>query len=51
MEIDVIIKLILGLIVVVAVGVGISFFFKDSVISFFSGFSENVPETFLGMIK
>jgi hypothetical protein len=51
METEHLIKLILGLLVVVAVGVGVSIFFKDQVIGFFKGLSGTAPEIFLGILK
>ena len=52
MQTDELIKLILGLLVVVAVAVGVSLFFKEQVIGFFKGLSGAAPETiFLSLIK
>jgi len=43
------IKIILGILVVVAVTIGIYFFFKEQIIEFFQGFSP--PEIFGVLIK
>lgn len=52
METEQLIKLILGLLVVVAVIVGVSLFFKEQVIGFFKGLSGAAPEViFLRLIK
>ena len=52
METEEIIKLIIGALVVVAVIVGVSLFFKDQVIAFFKGLSVGKPAgTFLTIIK
>lgn len=50
METEELIKLILGILVVVAVAIGISFFFKDKIIDFFKGIS-GTETFFLGVIK
>lgn len=47
------IKIILGVLVVVAVVTGLYLFFKNQVIDFFQGFGGNtsIPEIFLGILK
>lgn len=46
------IKIILGIFVVVAVVVGLYFFFKNNVIDFFRGFFGNeTSEIWLGVLK
>lgn len=44
------IKIILGVLVVVAVIIALYFFFKNQVISFFSGFGGNASQLFLALI-
>lgn len=44
------IKIILGVIVVVAVILALYFFFRNQVISFFSGFGGNVSKIILPLI-
>lgn len=52
METEEIIKLIIGALVVVAVIVGISLFFKEQIIAFFKGLSiGNPPTIFRVLIK
>lgn len=46
------IKIILGILVFVAVVIGVYFFFKDKVINFFEGFSlENTTGMFIALLK
>ena len=52
METEQLIKLILGLLVVAAVAVGVSLFFRAQIVGFFKGLSGTAPEViFLGLIK
>jgi len=52
LQIEQLIKIILGILVFVAVVVGVYFFFKDKVISFFEGFSpENATGMFMALLK
>ena len=51
-EIEQLIKIILGIIVVIAVVVGVSLFFKDKVIDFFKGLSVGKQAgIFLALVK
>jgi hypothetical protein len=52
METEEIIKLIIGILVVAAIIVGVSVFFKNQIIDFFKGLSVgNPPKIFLVLIK
>ena len=52
MEVEQLIKIILGIAVVVVVGVGISIFFKNQIIGFFKGLSGTAPDViFLRLVK
>jgi len=52
MQTEQLIKLILGILVVAAVAIGVSIFFKAQVIGFFKGLSSAAPEAiFLRLIK
>lgn len=47
LTIDQLIKIILGVLVVVVVLIALYIFFKNQVISFFSGFGGNISKIFL----
>jgi hypothetical protein len=47
LTVEQLIKIILGILVVIAIAVGVYFFFKDKVIEFFNGLS---PEIILTML-
>ncbi len=52
LQVEQLIKIILGILVVVAVGVGISIFFKTQIIDFLKGISGTEPELiFLRLVK
>jgi len=52
LQIEQLIKIILGILVVVAVAVGVSIFFKNQIIDFIKGISGTEPELiFLRLIK
>jgi len=51
LTIEQLIKIILGILVVIAVVIGIYFFFKEKIIDFFKGFSaENITGVFVILI-
>ena len=49
LTVEQLIKIILGILVVVAISIGLYFFFKDKIAEFFQGLSP--PEIFLAMSK
>lgn len=50
LTIDQLIKIIIGVLVVVAVLIALYFFFKNQVIDFFNGFGGNISQIFLSLI-
>jgi hypothetical protein len=52
LTVEQLIKIILGIFVVVAVGIGVYLFFKNKIIDFFKGLSaENATGIFMVLIK
>ena len=52
METEELIKIIIGIVVIVVIGVGVSIFFKEQVIDFFKGFTGGKQAgIFISLIK
>lgn len=51
LTINQLVKIILGIVVVVAVVLGIYFVFKDRIINFFEGLPTNSSKFILGLLK
>ena len=52
LTVEQLIKIIIGILVVVAVVVGVAFFFKNSIIDFFKNFAgAETPKILLGILK